>query len=78
MRPFISQHRFQVHHVAHNGVFIRDTHTAVYLARFAGDAAWPGPVWGSGEPKEYGEELLEDRVAALRSALATHPSFDPA
>ena len=37
MRPFISQHRFQVHHVAHNGVFIRDTHTAVYLARFAGN-----------------------------------------
>jgi diadenosine tetraphosphate (Ap4A) HIT family hydrolase len=62
--------------VAALGNVVRQLHVH-HVARFAGDPAWPGPIWGSGEPKAYAEELLEDRVAALRSALATHPSFDP-
>jgi diadenosine tetraphosphate (Ap4A) HIT family hydrolase len=37
------------------------------VARFAADAAWPGPVWGSGaaEPYPTGElEELRERLAA--------------
>jgi diadenosine tetraphosphate (Ap4A) HIT family hydrolase len=37
------------------------------IARFAGDPAWPGPVWGSGAALPYPEsELAEirDRLAA--------------
>jgi diadenosine tetraphosphate (Ap4A) HIT family hydrolase len=36
------------------------------VARFAADAAWPGPVWGSGVAQPYPEEDL----AALRARLA--------
>jgi len=36
------------------------------VARFAADAAWPGPVWGSGLPEPYPAEDL----AALRARLA--------
>jgi diadenosine tetraphosphate (Ap4A) HIT family hydrolase len=62
--------------VAALGNVVRQLHVH-HVARFEGDPAWPGPIWGTGEPKAYAEELLEDRVAALRSALATHPAFDP-
>jgi diadenosine tetraphosphate (Ap4A) HIT family hydrolase len=30
------------------------------VARTAGDAAWPGPVWGSGEAVPYGAAELEE------------------
>ena len=36
------------------------------VARFAADAAWPGPVWGSGAAVPYGDAEL----AALRERLA--------
>lgn len=38
------------------------------VARTAGDAAWPGPVWGSGPAEPYGErdlDALRDRLAAV-------------
>lgn len=37
------------------------------VARFATDAAWPGPVWGSGPAEGYSEEELEE----VRGRLAT-------
>ncbi|MBX3248380.1 MAG: HIT domain-containing protein [Myxococcales bacterium] len=46
-----------------------------HVARFSGDPAWPGPVWGSGPIKPYAPEHLAERLAALRSALAPYPGF---
>jgi diadenosine tetraphosphate (Ap4A) HIT family hydrolase len=40
------------------------------IARFAGDPAWPGPVWGAVPRKPYGAEALADRAAALKAAFA--------
>ena len=39
------------------------------VARFAGDAAWPGPVWGAGVREPYAEDALSDVVARVRAAL---------
>ncbi|MDA0999355.1 MAG: HIT family protein [bacterium] len=39
------------------------------IARRAGDAAWPGPVWGQGEPVPYVPEELEKIREALRKNL---------
>ena len=39
------------------------------VARFAGDPAWPGPVWGARPAQPYASEELQQRVAALKAAL---------
>jgi len=42
------------------------------IVRFKDDDAWPGPVWGHGQAKSYGEAALEARrqeVAALVEGL---------
>ncbi len=39
------------------------------VARFQGDAAWPGPVWGSGSAQSFDEEALEQRRRALTDLL---------
>jgi diadenosine tetraphosphate (Ap4A) HIT family hydrolase len=39
------------------------------VARFAADAAWPGPVWGSGAAVPYEETELEDLRRRLAAAL---------
>ena len=39
------------------------------IARFAGDAAWPGPVWGSGAAQRYPPSELEQLQARLASAF---------
>jgi diadenosine tetraphosphate (Ap4A) HIT family hydrolase len=41
------------------------------VARYAGDAAWPGPVWGSGAAEPYGESELEELLGRLATALST-------
>jgi diadenosine tetraphosphate (Ap4A) HIT family hydrolase len=41
------------------------------IARFAGDAAWPNPVWGRGERVAYGERQRAARIAELRAALSS-------
>lgn len=41
-----------------------------HIVRFEDDEAWPGPVWGVVEKLEYSDELLYERVEALRDALA--------
>jgi diadenosine tetraphosphate (Ap4A) HIT family hydrolase len=39
------------------------------VARFEGDAAWPGPVWGAGRAKAYAPEAAGALLADLRHAL---------
>jgi diadenosine tetraphosphate (Ap4A) HIT family hydrolase len=40
------------------------------IARFATDAAWPGPVWGSGPAEPYEDSVLEELRDRLASALS--------
>lgn len=46
-----------------------------HVARFAGDAAWPAPVWGQGTPEPYGPD---DWRQACAPVLARLPELDPA
>lgn len=39
------------------------------IAREAGDAAWPGPVWGHGTGEPYTAQAQEARLATLRKSL---------
>jgi len=39
------------------------------VARFIGDPAWPGPIWGIVERKPYGVAALADIVIKLKEAL---------
>lgn len=39
------------------------------IARFEGDAAWPGPIWGVAPPKAYSASAREKLVAQLKKAL---------
>ena len=50
------------------GNIVRQLHVHV-VARRAGDAAWPGPVWGHGHAQPYAEAALRERLNALRLAL---------
>ena len=51
------------------GNIVRQLHVHV-VARHGGDAAWPGPVWGSGPAVRHAPEVLAARLAALREAFA--------
>ncbi len=48
-----------------------------HIARFRRDLAWPSPVWGMAEAKDYSEEALAERVEQLKNALAGD-DFTPA
>ena len=50
------------------GNIVRQLHVHV-VARREGDAAWPGPVWGSGKSEAYGEGKAERLVEAIRQTL---------
>jgi len=52
------------------GNIVRQLHVHV-VARRVGDAAWPGPVWGSGRALPYDESARNSFVQSLRSVLAT-------
>lgn len=39
------------------------------IARFETDPAWPGPVWGHGDPVPYGDSDRAVLVCRLRDAL---------
>lgn len=54
------------------GNIVRQLHVHV-VARVEGDAAWPGPVWGAGAMQRLIREQREQRLAALRDALASLP-----
>lgn len=51
------------------GNVVRQLHVHV-VARREGDAAWPGPVWGSGSAVSYGEAERGDLLGRLRGALS--------
>jgi diadenosine tetraphosphate (Ap4A) HIT family hydrolase len=44
------------------------------VARFVGDSAWPGPVWGHGVATPYDEANAPALIEAARKALETHTS----
>ena len=55
--------------IAALGNMVRQLHVHV-IARHAGDAAWPGPVWGVGAAQAYGGDALDARIKALQLALS--------
>ena len=54
--------------VAALGNMVPQLHVHV-IARFEGDPAWPGPIWGIVERKSYGENALEQLVLGLQNAF---------
>ena len=50
------------------GNIVRQLHVHV-VARREGDAAWPGPVWGSGAAVPYGDAARESLIGRLQQAL---------
>jgi len=54
--------------VAALGNVVAQLHVHV-IARHAGDAAWPKPVWGVGDREHYASVALTAEVARLRVAL---------
>jgi diadenosine tetraphosphate (Ap4A) HIT family hydrolase len=50
------------------GNLVRQLHVHV-VARREGDAAWPGPVWGSGEAKAYAGDVVDRLVHQLQRSL---------
>lgn len=50
------------------GNIVRQLHVHI-VGRREGDAAWPGPVWGSGAAVPYGDEALSLLLTRLRNAL---------
>jgi diadenosine tetraphosphate (Ap4A) HIT family hydrolase len=54
------------------GNIVRQLHVHL-VARRAGDAAWPGPVWGHGHAQPYADVERRGRLDALRHELAATP-----
>ena len=50
------------------GNSVRQLHVHV-IARTAGDAAWPGPVWGHGTRQPYPPAAAQARCTALQARL---------
>ncbi|NII73870.1 diadenosine tetraphosphate (Ap4A) HIT family hydrolase [Dyella sp. SG562] len=56
------------------GNIVRQLHVHV-VARREGDAAWPGPVWGSGAAQAYAPEALAQLIANLRQRKIKKPAI---
>lgn len=54
--------------VAALGNMVRQLHVHV-IARFEGDQAWPGPVWGVGSGHPYDPSTAQSVIEELRSDL---------
>jgi diadenosine tetraphosphate (Ap4A) HIT family hydrolase len=52
------------------GNIVRQLHVHV-VARREGDAAWPGPVWGSGPAERHAQAIRESLIGELRAALSS-------
>ena len=50
------------------GNIVRQLHVHL-IGRFEGDAAWPGPVWGSGPAQRLDTNVLAERVEIWRQRL---------
>ncbi|WP_180900153.1 HIT domain-containing protein [Martelella soudanensis] len=55
--------------VAAIGNIVRQLHVHI-VARFAGDANWPGPVWGYGTPEPRPEDDSEALARRITEAMA--------
>jgi diadenosine tetraphosphate (Ap4A) HIT family hydrolase len=55
--------------VAALGNMVPQLHVHV-VGRFAGDPAWPGPVWGKAPAQPYADAPREGFIAALRARLS--------
>jgi diadenosine tetraphosphate (Ap4A) HIT family hydrolase len=51
------------------GNIVRQLHVHV-IARSAGDANWPGPVWGHGKPEPYEDNDMRDFMMRMQKALS--------
>ncbi|MBB4571242.1 HIT family protein [Rhizobium leucaenae] len=51
------------------GNIVRQLHVHV-IARFEGDANWPGPIWGYGKAEPYADEDMNSFIAKLRETLS--------
>jgi diadenosine tetraphosphate (Ap4A) HIT family hydrolase len=51
------------------GNIVRQLHVHL-VGRHDGDAAWPGPVWGSGQARRFAPDALEAALASWRQRLA--------
>jgi diadenosine tetraphosphate (Ap4A) HIT family hydrolase len=47
------------------------------VARFVGDPAWPGPIWGHGGPTPYDEANAPALIKAARKALEIQGESTP-
>jgi diadenosine tetraphosphate (Ap4A) HIT family hydrolase len=56
--------------VAALGNMVPQLHVHV-IARFRGDPAWPGPVWGKAPAQPYGEAPRAGLIAALAARLVS-------
>ena len=52
------------------GNVVRQLHVHV-VARFEGDANWPGPVWGFGSAEPYEDGKRDEFTVKLREALSS-------
>ena len=52
------------------GNVVRQLHVHV-VARFEGDANWPGPIWGFGKAQPYEDEKRAQFITTLREALSS-------
>lgn len=50
------------------GNMVRQLHIHV-IARFEGDAAWPGPVWGATPSQPYADKELQNLTQRLKNHL---------
>ncbi|PPV05766.1 hypothetical protein XBLMG947_3040 [Xanthomonas bromi] len=50
------------------GNIVRQLHVHL-VGRHPGDAAWPGPVWGSGSAQRFAPDTLQQHVAAWAQRL---------
>lgn len=46
------------------------------VGRHAGDPAWPAPVWGHAEHREYSEEEQRDLLRRLKSSVSDFHEID--
>ena len=51
------------------GNIVRQLHVHV-IARFEGDANWPGPIWGHGKAEPYMDEDMNSFIAKLLDTLS--------
>lgn len=62
--------------VAALGNMVPQLHVHV-VARYEGDDAWPGAIWGAHPPLSYLGEQRAARVAQLRAAFGDIVAFEP-